>query len=63
MKFGSTSVIIFLVLVLMVFTDKPSYAHSGRTNSEGCHRDRKHGGYHCHRHGKFLKDFHALMAK
>ena len=23
-------------------------AHSGRTNAEGCHNDRVHGGYHCH---------------
>ncbi|MCB6184273.1 YHYH domain-containing protein [Leeia sp. TBRC 13508] len=23
-------------------------AHSGRTNKNGCHHDRKHGGYHCH---------------
>jgi hypothetical protein len=24
-------------------------AHGGRLNAEGCHHDRKHGGYHCHR--------------
>ena len=24
------------------------YAHGGRTNAEGCHNDRKRGGYHCH---------------
>ena len=24
------------------------YAHSGRTDSSGCHHDRKNGGYHCH---------------
>ena len=23
-------------------------SHSGRTNSEGCHNDRKRGTYHCH---------------
>ena len=23
-------------------------AHSGRTNSEGCHNDRSNGTYHCH---------------
>jgi peptidoglycan hydrolase-like protein with peptidoglycan-binding domain len=22
--------------------------HGGRTNSAGCHNDRKNGGYHCH---------------
>jgi hypothetical protein len=26
-----------------------SRAHSGGLNSEGCHHDRKNGGYHCHR--------------
>ena len=25
-----------------------SVSHSGRTNSEGCHNDNVHGGYHCH---------------
>ena len=24
-------------------------AHGGGLNAEGCHNDRKHGGYHCHR--------------
>lgn len=24
-------------------------AHSGGLNAEGCHNDRKRGGYHCHR--------------
>lgn len=24
-------------------------AHPGGLNSEGCHNDRKRGGYHCHR--------------
>ena len=26
-------------------------AHSGRTNSSGCHNNRKTGGYHCHNSG------------
>lgn len=29
-------------------------AHGGRLNAEGCHHDRKHGGYHCHRGGAAL---------
>ena len=24
------------------------FAHSGGTDSNGCHHDRKNGGYHCH---------------
>ncbi|RZI80861.1 MAG: YHYH domain-containing protein [Rubrivivax sp.] len=25
-----------------------AFAHSGGTDSSGCHNDRKSGGYHCH---------------
>lgn len=27
----------------------PARAHGGGLNAEGCHNDRKNGGYHCHR--------------
>lgn len=27
----------------------PAFAHGGGLNADGCHNDRKHGGYHCHR--------------
>lgn len=35
---------------LVIALAMPDFAlsHPGRTNSEGCHNDRKHGGYHCH---------------
>lgn len=26
-----------------------AWAHGGGLNAEGCHNDRKNGGYHCHR--------------
>jgi hypothetical protein len=26
-----------------------AWAHGGGLNKEGCHNDRKNGGYHCHR--------------
>lgn len=29
----------------------PAAGHSGGLNTEGCHNDRKNGGYHCHRGG------------
>jgi len=29
----------------------PVWAHPGGLNAEGCHNDRKNGGYHCHRGG------------
>ena len=25
-----------------------AYAHGGGLDKNGCHHDRKHGGYHCH---------------
>ena len=37
----------FLALAVTLFP--PSLlAHSGGLNAEGCHTDRKNGGYHCH---------------
>jgi len=37
-----------LFIAIVCFLAFSSSAHSGRTNSEGCHNDRKNGGYHCH---------------
>ena len=39
------------ILILVLFSLN-SHAHSGRTNSEGCHNNRKTGGYHCHNGGR-----------
>ena len=33
---------------LLIFSVGTAYAHSGGTDSKGCHHDRKNGGYHCH---------------
>ena len=30
----------------------PAIAHPGGLNGEGCHNNRKTGGYHCHRSGR-----------
>jgi hypothetical protein len=35
--------LLFLALAPM------AHAHPGGLNKEGCHNDRKNGGYHCHR--------------
>ena len=35
------------VLILVLFSQFSS-AHGGRLNSDGCHHERKTGGYHCH---------------
>lgn len=44
------SVIALLLLSLSVGVPAiPAAAHPGGLNSEGCHNNRKTGGYHCHR--------------
>jgi hypothetical protein len=37
-----------LMLVLPAVAGN-AWAHGGRLNKDGCHNDRKKGGYHCHR--------------
>ena len=34
---------------LMVLCAPSAHAHGGGLNREGCHNDRRNGGYHCHR--------------
>ena len=38
-------------------------AHGGRLNAEGCHHDRKRGGYHCHRGGAALSRSDLMPSK
>lgn len=40
------------LLFLFLIPASPGYPHSGGLDAYGCHRDRKRGGYHCHR-GQF----------
>lgn len=37
-----------LIIALTIFFSTILYSHGGRTNSEGCHTNRKTGDYHCH---------------
>lgn len=37
-----------LIAVLMLLASGAVLAHSGGTDSKGCHNDRRTGGYHCH---------------
>jgi hypothetical protein len=39
------------IFALLFLFASPVFAHSGRTNSEGCHNERATGGYHCHSGG------------
>lgn len=38
----------FFVLVLFFVSPLGVFAHSGRTDANGCHTNKKAGGYHCH---------------
>lgn len=40
---------LFVVAFIGTLLTTEASAHSGGLNSEGCHNDRKTGGYHCHR--------------
>lgn len=40
--------IVALCLALMVLSAETSMSHSGGTNADGCHTNRKTGDYHCH---------------
>lgn len=39
--------ILILSIVVAVFSTA-AFAHSGGTNSAGCHKNHSTGGYHCH---------------
>ena len=40
---------VLLALLIGGLPSVPVAAHGGGLNAEGCHNDRKNGGYHCHR--------------
>ncbi|WP_157496551.1 YHYH domain-containing protein [Hahella ganghwensis] len=39
---------LFIAMLLVVGISSFAMAHSGGTDSNGCHRNHKTGGYHCH---------------
>ncbi len=42
--------VVLIAFSMMTFADsRPAYVHGGGLNSEGCHNNRRTGGYHCHR--------------
>ena len=43
---------IISISATVLFVPQSALSHSGRTNSEGCHNNRKTGDYHCHNSGK-----------
>ena len=39
----------FLITMILTFLVNIVSAHGGGLNAQGCHNERKTGGYHCHR--------------
>lgn len=48
MRLPSIAALLFSTMV-MNLAGAPAAAHPGGLNAEGCHNNRKTGGYHCHR--------------
>jgi len=39
----------FVISMLTLLMSMGAWSHGGGLNKDGCHNDRKNGGYHCHR--------------
>lgn len=37
-----------IIIAILAFSSTLAFAHSGGTDSSGCHTNRKTGDYHCH---------------
>lgn len=46
--------ILVILFSLAIITPSIVLAHGGRTNSSGCHNNRKTGSYHCHNSKKSI---------
>jgi micrococcal nuclease len=44
-----------LAFVFLLISPQNVFAHSGRTDANGCHTNRKTGGYHCHNESAVIK--------
>ncbi|MBN8223995.1 MAG: excalibur calcium-binding domain-containing protein [Xanthomonadales bacterium] len=49
MSFNGMQRLCFVCCAVMLYVAGGAWAHSGGLNKDGCHNDRKNGGYHCHR--------------
>lgn len=44
-------------IILTLLLSSPTWSHGGGLNKDGCHNDRKTGGYHCHRSQTNMPNF------
>lgn len=49
--FTNHLLLVLLLAACNLFVAFNAVAHGGGLDAAGCHNDRKHGGYHCHRSG------------
>lgn len=56
-----TGLLVSIIACLTV--SSAATAHSGRTNSSGCHNNTKTGGYHCHNSGSGSGSLSSLFSK
>ncbi|MFT6077105.1 MAG: hypothetical protein ACJA02_001160 [Myxococcota bacterium] len=47
---------ILTITILFCLSSNASFAHGGRTDSDGCHNDRKNSEYHCHNKAEKIKN-------
>ena len=47
-KMSRLPLVFLIALSLLTISSNEALGHSGGTNSEGCHTNRKTGDYHCH---------------
>lgn len=45
---NASKVFLFVCMYGIANVANVAFAHGGGLNAEGCHNDRKNGGYHCH---------------
>ena len=46
---GVIAAAVWVIASVALLSTSPALAHGGGLDKYGCHHDRKHGGYHCHR--------------
>ena len=63
MKFTKPLILFFTIISILPVHQLKALSHSGGTNSRGCHKRRRTGGYHCHGSGTGITNFRQIYPK